>query len=130
MASVRSGAVIFKSGMIANQFAFVMERKWGDLRTHFNERSLIKRRPYSVREALSLMYHISRDMAQLHRGLNASNVLVQAHSTLENVHYDRVADFECSVGIVCDTHFWRAPEILRQLKTIAEFFKSEVNSQS
>jgi hypothetical protein len=57
----------------------------------------------------------------LHNDLKASNVLAYGSAsegpdmTKDGMYNVHVADYECSVGVV-GAGFWRAPEILRQLK--------------
>jgi len=105
-----------------------MDQAWGDLRKHIDQRMLNRNHkrgcpPYSTKETAILMRTIALNMMTLHelgilhRDLKASNVLMQLDSTVDKIGIDsgRVADFECSVGVV-GTGFWRAPEILQQLK--------------
>ena len=54
----------------------------------------------------------------LHRDLKASNVLIFAvdvEASDQKIFNALVIDYECSMGVV-GTGFWRAPEILQQLK--------------
>jgi serine/threonine protein kinase len=114
-----------------NKFAFVMQRyKDGDLRTLIDKRMLHNNRclPFSFRQLVPLMYDIAGDMMMmhsqniLHRDMKASNAFIYNRFSGSDLVIDRdgvmrvqIADFESSVGVL-RTGFWRAPEILLQLK--------------
>jgi len=80
---------------------------------------------FSNQCALNIMHRIACEMKYLHsvgvlhRDLKASNILCSSSTSISNnmVHgiIIKVADFESSIGVV-GTGFWRAPEILKQLK--------------
>lgn len=118
------GAVLLNEERFNHRFAFVMDQAWGDLRKHIDQRMLSRKHkrgpPYSTKETAILMRTIALNMMTLHelgilhQDLKASNVLMQLDSTMGKIGMDsgRVADFECSVGVV-GTAFWRAPEILQ-----------------
>lgn len=123
------GAILLNDERFSNRFAFVMPRAWGDLRKHIDMRMLNRNHkrgcpPFSTTEATHHMQWLAWDMNQLHehgilhRDLKASNVLLWedlGHHYVRLSATGMVADFECSVGVV-GTGFWRAPEILQQLK--------------
>jgi serine/threonine protein kinase len=73
-----------------------------------------------------IIYQIALGMRELHefdilhRDLKASNVLISDIEKFPKFDQTRwiqlkVVDYECSIGVV-GTGFWKAPEILRQLK--------------
>ena len=131
------GGTVLKDERLKNRFAFVMKRQWGDLRTLIDAQMLKKKNrglPFSIEIAQRLMLNIARDMrtlyqrnAIIHRDLKASNVLMPfSHETLKSFGRQglddsndssniTITDFECSIGVM-GTGFWRAPEILQQLK--------------
>lgn len=132
------GATLLKEersgGRLKGRFAFLMYRRWGDLRKLIDER-MIECKPFTIMEATQAMLGIAQDMHTLHtkhdilhRDLKSSNVLVWGTDTGGLVPVGNAAsrypskgietlvtDFECSVGVI-GTGFWRAPEILQQLK--------------
>jgi len=129
------GGTVLRDQRLRGRFAFVMYRRWGDLRLLIDRRMKQKHSacgPFPIDETILLMLSIAEDMDMLHnkhdiihRDLKASNVLVWGEFG-EDMSVvaapDRVArigsvvaDFECSVGVL-GTGFWRAPEILEQLK--------------
>ncbi|KAG0609943.1 hypothetical protein M758_7G026200 [Ceratodon purpureus] len=130
-----AGGTLMKDERLKNRFAFVMLRKWGDLRKLIDLRKLRNKNkqvpPFTIKQVKRLMLYTAMDMEILHekhdiihRDIKASNVLVFTSSTKmarfleqdeEIVINAHVADFECSLGVV-GTGFWRAPEILQQLK--------------
>jgi len=114
-----------------DDFAFIFNREGGDLRRLIEHRMRqpgTQSRPFKPAFAKRVMYEIAlgmqhlHDRGILHRDLKASNVLVtnvfgefpsNANDELIDV---KVADFECSM-LVEGTRFWRAPEILKQIKS-------------
>jgi serine/threonine protein kinase len=137
------GGAFIREGEYKNRFAFVMMRRWGDLRTLIDQRMLkqlrnccngdngnkcYKRnkhgppfRNYNI--ILKLICKASRDLSSLHeagvvhRDVKASNLLIDGEEDLESAYYNfpHLMDFECSLGVV-GTGFWRAPQILKQLQ--------------
>lgn len=139
-------ATLLTRGKFKDRFAFVMEEAWGDLRKlvdhqmmHFSHN---QGPPFPLYTTLHLMHEIADQMNNLHgvhppilhNDLKAANVLVELDATTcghrtcgpdpstrrpkfhkENGYGITVADFECSIGVV-GTGYWRAPEILQQLK--------------
>ncbi|KAG0562223.1 hypothetical protein KC19_9G127800 [Ceratodon purpureus] len=117
------------------RFAFMMERRWGDLRKLIDARMIhnnMQGPPFS--EYITwwwCMRSIAEGMRFLcernitHGDLKAANVLVKDSSEDEyEGTFDpllpsrfgcKVADYECSVGVI-GTGFWRAPEILLAVK--------------
>ncbi|KAG0594413.1 hypothetical protein M758_UG074900 [Ceratodon purpureus] len=122
-----------------DRFAFVFEKHWGDLRKLIDERmvtSCNSASPFRFRTTLQILLEIAEDMAALHkfgllhRDLKASNVLVVGNGAryidkedMSKTHVPEtrvlVADFESSVGIA-GTGFWRAPEVLREVRLAAD----------
>jgi hypothetical protein len=120
------GGTLLRDERFKNRFAFVMKRQWGDLRKAIDLQMLGKKNhgaPFAYAKQMLLMLRIAEDMRDLHqqlgiihRDLKASNVLVPcSHKTTSFGSVVTVADFECSIGVI-GTGFWRAPEILQQLK--------------
>ena len=118
----------------ADRFAFIFNREGGDLRTLIDLR--MKQRnnqgpPFTFKFGTKVMHEIALGMQHLHdndilhRDLKAANVLVtnvfgEFPTDVNTEVVDiKVADFECSM-LVNGTNFWRAPEILRQLKSRGE----------
>ncbi|KAG0587885.1 hypothetical protein KC19_2G198900 [Ceratodon purpureus] len=122
-----------------DRFAFVFERHWGDLRKLIDERmgmSCNSAPPFRCKTTLQILLEIAEGMAALHkfgllhRDLKASNVLVVGNGAryidkeeTSKTHVPKtsciVADFESSVGIA-GTGFWRAPEVLREVRLAAQ----------
>ncbi|KAG0606739.1 hypothetical protein M758_9G163900 [Ceratodon purpureus] len=117
------------------RFAFMMERRWGDLRKLIDARMIrnnMQGPPFAEFGVLGCMCIIAEGMRLLcernitHGDLKAANVLVEGltldmHGQVtsdpicdENFKC-RIADYECSVGVI-GTGFWRAPEILLAVK--------------
>jgi serine/threonine protein kinase len=107
------------------RFAFVMARRWGDLRTFIDlklsdNNSLLKP-PFSYRQAVKIMRDIAWGVRELHsrgvlhRDLKAANILVRVSSNPNDGLKCYVADFESSM-LVQGTGFWRAPEVLIELQ--------------
>lgn len=116
--------------MIHNRFAFVMLKQWGDLRKLIDERMQLNANlcppDFGVDFLIEVLLCIARDMDALHtkydilhRDLKASNILLWSLGEglpCDNPHVKaNVVDYECSMGVV-GSRFWRAPEILQQLK--------------
>ena len=113
------------------RFAFLMERRWGDLRKLIDARMIhnnMQGPPFSELYTCWCMRNIAGGMELLHKkniihgDLKAANVLIKASSKneypfdpLSSGFSCRVADYESSVGVV-GTGFWRAPEILLAVK--------------
>jgi serine/threonine protein kinase len=128
------GGTVLATSRLWGRFAFVMYRRWGDLRLLIDRRMKLKRTtvgPFFIEQVIQLMMRIAEDMDGLHtnhgiihRDLKASNVLVWgdfddnvnviAPSEDEKIE-SVVADFECSLGVL-GTRWWRALEILRQTR--------------
>ncbi|KAG0587884.1 hypothetical protein KC19_2G198800 [Ceratodon purpureus] len=122
-----------------DRFAFVFERHWGDLRKLIDERMVLSCNtapPFRFKTTLQILLEIAEGMASLHkfgllhRDLKASNVLVVGNGAsyvdkgdINKSFYPKtsvlVADFESSVGIA-GTGFWRAPEVLREVRLAAD----------
>jgi hypothetical protein len=134
-----TGALRIEGGLVFDddRFGFVVPRYWGDLRTlmdmrlaqGYNRRNI---GPFGTVDAVNILHRIALGMKGLHnqgilhRDLKAANVLIflpnkiKPTATTLSFHNASstvvsVADYECSVG-VAGTGFWRAPEILQQLK--------------
>ena len=119
------GGAFIRDGELRNRFAFVMERRWGDLRTLIDERmlELLRNTPNhgppfnNIKPVLSLITEVSNDLRKmheagvLHRDIKASNVLLSRQDSVAAF----VIDYECSIGVT-GTGFWRAPETLEQLQ--------------
>ena len=131
--------------MIDNRFAFVMVRQWGDLRKLIDlkmqlHNNLVPPFGFNFKFVTNMMLCIARDMQALHdkygiihRDLKASNVLLWSFSEElpdGNPHVKaNVVDYECSVGVV-GTGYWRAPEILQQLKDRVHWSKLKFSRKS
>lgn len=123
------GGTLLKDERLKGQFAFVMDRWWGDLRKLIDirmQRNKNQGPPFNNDQILDLMRDIAWDMESLHSGhsmilhrdLKASNVLIYAvdmEASNQKIFNALVIDYECSMGVI-GTRFWRAPEILQQLK--------------
>jgi serine/threonine protein kinase len=123
------GGTLLKDERLKGQFAFVMDRWWGDLRKLIDirmQRNKNQGPPFNNDQILDLMRDIAWDMESLHSGhsmilhrdLKASNVLIFAvdvEASNQKIFNALVIDYECSIGVI-GTRFWRAPEILQQLK--------------
>ncbi|KAG0598904.1 hypothetical protein M758_12G110700 [Ceratodon purpureus] len=121
------GATFIKHGEFKNRFAFVMRRYWGDARNFMDRQMMLqllhKKKhgpPFSsIQSVYKLMLASSMSLNQmhavgiLHRDVKASNVLL--HGSGDGFQYSTLIDYECSVRVM-GTGFWRAPEILEQLK--------------
>nr|PNR58288.1 hypothetical protein PHYPA_005283 [Physcomitrium patens] len=110
--------ILFDDG----RFGFVMWKYWGDLRQLIdleNQEKQNQEPPFQ--HPLKIMLTFSKNMANLHkddilhRGLKAANILILRTDREETEYVCRVADYECSVGVLRTT-FWRAPEILLATK--------------
>ncbi|KAG0587882.1 hypothetical protein KC19_2G198600 [Ceratodon purpureus] len=122
-----------------DRFAFVFDKHWGDLRKLIDERMVLSCNsapPFRFKTTLQILLEIAEGMASLHklgllhRDLKASNVLVVGNGAryvdkgdIDKSYYPKtsvlVADFESSVGIA-GTGFWRAPEVLREVRLAAD----------
>jgi len=128
-----------------SKFGFVMKRYWGDLRSLIDRRMEHKNAkgpPFSLPQVKYIMDYIAQDMSDLHkkgithRDLKASNVLVlhfKEHCDIVSSNDQKliipfVADWECSMGVV-GTGWWRAPEVLLQLKNGTPRSKLEFNEK-
>ena len=119
------GAILLKNG----RFAYWMRKYWGDLRKLIDMRMQLNHNqcpPFTNEEVGYIVKKIAAGMAQLHahdivhRDLKASNVLIDFRGEkfdLKEFNFSivKVADFECSVGVV-GTGYWRAPEILQAVQ--------------
>ena len=132
--------------------AFLMSRKWGDLRQLMDLRMRHNgnlRPPFMMADGnylecciLDIMMLIAEGMRDLHRegtlhrDLKASNILIHPggsdYDPVTNLNHDLqcwVADFECSIGVV-GTGYWRAPEILavknRTWSTTPDVFTTKI----
>jgi len=127
------GGTIMKDEKFKNRFAIVIERQVCDLRKLIDDQMLRKNNrgpPFTISLVTKFLHKIASDMVSLHyrygiihKDLKAANVLLPVNPMYilyEDVRFGRkcldVADFECSMVGVVGTGFWRAPEILRQLK--------------
>lgn len=118
------GAILLNDG----RFAFLMLQCWGDLRKLIDlkmQKNHNQGPPFTSAVTTRIMLEIAVGMRKLHkldivhRDLKSSNVLLDtglATAMEEDDFTCQVADFEFSVGIV-GTGFWRAPEILRAVKS-------------
>ncbi|KAG0603686.1 hypothetical protein M758_10G113200 [Ceratodon purpureus] len=108
------------------RLAFVMKRYWGDLRTLINlkmKESNYQGPPFSHYDAIRIILCIARGVKELHergvlhRDLKAANVLLPLAQKNgdSDTNYAVVADFE-SAMLVQGTGFWRAPEVLEELR--------------
>lgn len=127
------GATLLKDERFLDRFAFVMERRWGDLWMLIDHQMMQFHNqgpPFTPHQVVDLMGHITYNMKELHRqhppilhkDLKAANVLVWKDDTTDGPHltdkgdyFVSVVEFEYSVGVV-GTNFWRAPKIFQQLK--------------
>ncbi|KAG0558749.1 hypothetical protein KC19_10G051100 [Ceratodon purpureus] len=122
------GATMLNDEKLKNRFALVFEMLICDLRKFIDDRKLRQNPdgpPFTIGVITRFMHKIAKDMECLHdeygiihKDLKASNVLFCVNPM--KMLADRfaglsVADFECSMSVV-GTGFWRAPEVLRQLK--------------
>jgi len=128
---VLRGATLLKDKRFFGRFAFVMDRQWTDLRTWIDQRMMESHNqggaPFTTRQVQEFMASIAADMwvlhkqGILHKDLKAANILVSGGPTRAKSHDDvmdniiSVSDFEDSMGVV-GSGWWRAPEILQQLK--------------
>ncbi|KAG0603352.1 hypothetical protein M758_10G087000 [Ceratodon purpureus] len=129
-----SHATLLRDGRFLDRFAFLMDKAWGDLRKLIDEQMIQSGNqcpPFPPKQVWGLMRYIVLGMNHLHHqnpsilhnDLKAANVLVHLDAyngggpalNQNGMYAVYVADFECSVGVV-GTGFWRAPEILQQLK--------------
>ncbi|KAG0598492.1 hypothetical protein M758_12G078800 [Ceratodon purpureus] len=120
------GGVFIREGEFKHRFAFVMERFSCDLRTHIDRQMLkllLKKShgpPFKdIQDVYYLLWTGAYDLAKLHevgvvhRDIKTSNVLKGKLGRFSGDAF--VIDYECSVGVV-GTGFWRAPEILEQVR--------------
>ncbi|KAG0602523.1 hypothetical protein M758_10G020200 [Ceratodon purpureus] len=117
--------IFFGTIMDDGKFAFVMPRRWGDLRTLLNHKVNVQKSlqpPFSLLTMIFVMYNIGMGMeglharGVLHRDLKAANILVNGKDPLKDgIFVCQVADYESSI-MVQGTRFWRAPEVLEDLQ--------------
>ncbi|KAG0557509.1 hypothetical protein KC19_11G136300 [Ceratodon purpureus] len=107
------------------RFAFLMVRRWGDLRTLIDlslSHNNSQRPPFSHSQVVKIMRDIAWGMRELHsrgvlhRDLKSANILVRVSTNPQGDGLKcYVADFESSM-LVQGTGFWRAPEVLAELQ--------------
>ena len=138
-----SGGTLLKNEELNYRFAFVMDRLWGDLKKlidlrmdHNNNQGP----PFHIHQVKGIIRDIARDLRALqkneitHKDIKASNVLIFRDKIDDVKSYTGrfralLVDWECSEGVV-GTGFWRAPEILRQMKDNVRCPKSVFTKES
>jgi serine/threonine protein kinase len=117
------GAQLLNDSKFQGRFALLLPRYDCDLRKLIDQRKMrcqANEPPFKRGHTYRIVFKLAKAMAELHelgllhRDLKAANVLCNCKDGL--VDELSIADFESSVGVI-GTRFWRAPEILKAVKT-------------